>query len=335
MDSGGKCASEVIQMTLRSALMMFNHIFILLVITASFFVNVFTVKKLYNHNIFPEGTRILLWSAIGNGCIHQITVAEIRLITIYRVLVHGSDRCTILFPSSGCVYEQYFYYYTNFFTSFCCISLFFDRLLSTNCIAYQYKYKFFVMIFLTFQTILPLFILIWVYSNGNTDGYVAMCNYPPMSVAWKYFYINRLRLVILGTFFILSICIFYYNKNVEKKIIHKIYDTVSRYKSYENVLATKAVCIIIVSQTACLVITATGTEQIRKFFSPTMMDPLTGFMTGVTYCNFCLPIIILYQTSQIIQRRKRAIHELTDQTKDSSNEHFISLRNAWNHITKT
>uniref|UniRef100_A0A1I7TUX3 Serpentine receptor class gamma n=1 Tax=Caenorhabditis tropicalis TaxID=1561998 RepID=A0A1I7TUX3_9PELO len=78
-DSSEKCASEELLISLTSSLMMTNHCFIILVIFVSLFATVFALRKLWKQNIFSNGTRILLLSAIVNGVIHQLTVAEIRV----------------------------------------------------------------------------------------------------------------------------------------------------------------------------------------------------------------------------------------------------------------
>ncbi|EFP07791.1 CRE-SRA-31 protein [Caenorhabditis remanei] len=261
MNPDVNCTTEAIRSTLTSPFMMSNHCFILLVILVSFFATNLALQKLYGRNIFPNSTRILLCSAIANGVIHQLTVAEIRLRTIFRALVYGSDACAIQFHSSECIIEQNIYYYTNFFTSLCCISLYFDRLFSTNSKHFQQNYKFFVVLFLVFQSIIPIFLLHLVYYNVTYTGYVSMCNYPPPSIGSKFYIFNRFRFCVLGLFFILSFLTFISNRKQEKRMIHRVYDTISRYKSYENLLATKAVCIIIIAQIICLATTAIASEK--------------------------------------------------------------------------
>uniref|UniRef100_A0A1I7TUX2 Serpentine receptor class gamma n=1 Tax=Caenorhabditis tropicalis TaxID=1561998 RepID=A0A1I7TUX2_9PELO len=114
-------------------------------------------------------------------------------------------------------------------------------------------------------------------------------------------------------------------------MIYKIYDMESRYKTYENLLSTQIICGIVAIQAACLVITATGTEKILTWtdvFPSELVPALTGFMTGLTYSNFFLPIIIWYQTNRIIRLRHDKIGKvLTGEVKFL--EHFASLDLLW------
>ncbi|CAL2032455.1 unnamed protein product [Caenorhabditis brenneri] len=330
MELPGKCASPELLSSLSSSLIMTNHCFILIVIVISFFATFFALQKLKKQNIFPNCTRTLLWSAIFNGVVHQLTVAEIRIKTIFRTISYVSEPCSIQFQSTECIVENSVYYYTNLFTSLCCISLFFDRLFSIHS-KYSKNYKWIIITFLVFQTVAPIFILYWVYYGAQYTGYVAMCNYPPGLTARRFYIMNNFRLYILGTFFFLSLALFCYNKIQEKRTVHKVYDTKSRYNTYENLLASQVVCIIVSVQAACLVITATGTEKIHTWsdiIPYSLVAPLTGFMTGLTYSNFFLPIIICYQTNRIIKRRYCKIKKVRKE-KSKFLEHFAALDRLW------
>uniref|UniRef100_A0A1I7TUX1 G_PROTEIN_RECEP_F1_2 domain-containing protein n=1 Tax=Caenorhabditis tropicalis TaxID=1561998 RepID=A0A1I7TUX1_9PELO len=326
------CASEEVHNVFTSPLMIFNHFFLFILIGISFFMSSVAWNKLTHHNVFPECTRILLFTAMINGVIHQSTTVIIRMEALVHSIRYRNEPCSILFQSSECFYYVILYYHTNLFTSFCCFSLFIDRLLSANPRSFYHSYqKTASIIYIIIQIILPFVILYWVFSDSIYTGYVPMCNYPPANASSKFYVVSYIRLGFLFFVFIAASFLYKINRKREKLMIHNVYHTETRYQSYENFLATKAICIIILSQIICLVSTST-TPSIFNMFRDTIPQTwfhlVNGFMTGVTYSNFLVPIIIWYQTKKIMKDRHEMIMKLRKQ-KETFDDHFASLDIYW------
>ncbi|CCD68198.1 Serpentine receptor class alpha-29 [Caenorhabditis elegans] len=328
------CASEDVKNALTSPIMMLSHGFILMIIVVSFITTALAVQTLWYKNVFPFCTKNLLLSAIVNGIFHQSTVAEIRLKTVYHLIRYSNAPCSILFQSSDCFYDNFLYYQTALFSSFYCVSLFLDRLFSLNPRSFYNSHQTLgFIVFLILQIICPIAIQFWTFHDSDYTSYVPMCNYPPASSVsgTKFYFINDSRIIIMGTIFMCSLFLYIHNKSREKRMIFNVYNTDSRYKSYENFLATRAVCIIIFSQITCLGITSfvpSIFNQFRQSISPDWFHLILAFMAGATYSNFFLPLIVIYETQLIIAHRHKLIKKLKSQ-KEEFSDHFASLDFVW------
>ncbi|CAI2343561.1 unnamed protein product [Caenorhabditis sp. 36 PRJEB53466] len=186
-------------------------------------------------------------------------------------------------------------------------------------------------VYIAFQIVGACLVLFWVFYNVPFVGYVPTCVYPPQASLIRFYKTNVYRLIALFLILFASLVVLLVNRNREKRMIHIVYDTESRYKSYENFLTTRAVCLIIFSQIGCLASTSLGTGIIHMYelqMSESLFHFLVACMTGVTYSNFFLPIVICQQNSQIINRRRTTIG-LLRQEKRTPEGHFISLGEAW------
>ncbi|EFP07790.1 hypothetical protein CRE_26258 [Caenorhabditis remanei] len=255
------CASEDLLNALTSPLMIFNHFFILSVIFAGFVVSRFAIRKLLNQNVFPTCTKILLLTSVINGIIHQGITAVIRVRTVVRAIRFANDPCSILFLTADCFVDGIVYYHTNLFSSIVCISLFLDRLLSSNPRSFYNSFQTTAtVIFIILQIGIPILLIYWIFYDSAYTSYVAMCNYPTATASVKFFYVTSTRLYVLGFVLVISVILFIKNSKKEKQMVHNVYDTESRYNTYENYLATKAICWVIFSQVVCLL----STSFIRK-----------------------------------------------------------------------
>uniref|UniRef100_A0A8R1DFY4 Uncharacterized protein n=1 Tax=Caenorhabditis japonica TaxID=281687 RepID=A0A8R1DFY4_CAEJA len=328
----GKCATEGVHSALTSWLLMANHAFLLTVTVASFLLTINAFRMLWRHNIFPNCTRILLLSALTNGVIHQCTMAEIRVRAIIHAITYSSDPCSIQFHASECIAENIFYYFTNIFSSNCLVSLFIDRLLSLRLhSAYSNHQILAAIFFMFFQMGSSVVTMLYVFSGDMLTGYVPMCFYPLPSILKQFYWMNEFRMYGLVVVFVLSLAILFHNKHRENRMIHNVYDTESRYKSYESVLTTGAVCIIISTQVVCLVFASAGTallHNLKTKISEPLFHSLLPFLAGLTYSNFFLPIIISTRTQQIINQRYKAIGRITLQ-REGFDEHFAALDISW------
>ncbi|CAL2032454.1 unnamed protein product [Caenorhabditis brenneri] len=72
------CASEDIHWVFTSFVMFFNHSMMFAIILASYYISIISLIKLRCQNIFPDSTRLLLFTALVNGLIHQGAYASIR-----------------------------------------------------------------------------------------------------------------------------------------------------------------------------------------------------------------------------------------------------------------
>ncbi|CAI2343569.1 unnamed protein product [Caenorhabditis sp. 36 PRJEB53466] len=308
------CASDGLYKALTSPIMKLNCLFIIFVILLSYYFSYKALRTLIHQNIFSECTRLILLVGSINSIAHQTTMMEIRIRQIYRGFVCEENRCQIQFHSSECVYELYFYYITNFFSTFSLFSLTFDRLIAhfwSN--IYSSHQKLIPFSLLLLQLILAVSTHLYGFLGVSLAGYVPMCTFPPQ-LANNFDTINRFRTYIMLFCIGITVFILIFSMKAEKRIHNQVYDTNTRYMAYENVMTTKTVCLIIISQFLCIIISSYGITIIRNLQSAIPEDifhTIVPFLPGVTYANLCLPIVICYKTKETIRRRKSTIGEMT------------------------
>ncbi|CCD68197.1 Serpentine receptor class alpha-28 [Caenorhabditis elegans] len=331
-----ECARSDVHNVLTSDSMKFNHCFIISIIIISFFTTTKSVRVLLKQNLLPTCTRNLLFSAIINGIIHQCVTAVIRLRAFYHAIVYASDPCAILFQSSQCFFDGNLYYYTNLFSSFCCFSLFLDRLFSFKPRSSYHNHQTLASIVLILsQIVLPIGPLYWVFYDAFYTSYVLMCTYPPPMSVMKLHEVNNIRICVLIVLLFFAIFLYIHNKIREKRMVHNVYNINSRYKSYENYLATKSVCIVIFSQILCVGPTSSITSVFIRFRDSIPLEwfhLIISYLTGLTYSNFLLPLIILYQDKQIAKKRRIMIQRLQNKN-ETSFDHFDTLKSLWGKKT--
>ncbi|CAL2032478.1 unnamed protein product [Caenorhabditis brenneri] len=256
---------------------------------------------------------------------------EIRIRQFYRSILNNGDRCQIQFHSSECLIELYFYYITNYFSTYSVLSLTFDRYLSYKFPSFYFSNQYLVSIgLILIQFILAIGTHLIGFFGVPLAGYVPMCTYPPQ-LATHFDAINKFRTLIMVLSIVITIFIFYLNAKNERKIHHKSYNTKTRYTAFENMTTSKSVCTLIIVQFSCIMISSFGVTIIRKFeylMSQEMYHTIIPFLPGVTYANLCLPIVIHYTTKRTIRNRKNKIEEMTS-TNGDQDTHMKWLTEVW------
>ncbi|KAF1766352.1 hypothetical protein GCK72_006309 [Caenorhabditis remanei] len=325
------CASDGLFKALTSTFMKINCVFICSIILISYLFSYKALRILWNHNIFSNCTRLIFFIGSINSIIHQTTMMEIRIRQINRSIVTEIDHCGILFHSPECAVDLYFYYITNFFTTYSVFSLTLDRLIAWKFSSVYLKYQYTIaIILLTIQLIFAVGTYFFGFLGVPLAGYVPMCTYPPR-LASDFDAINIIRTVVMVFSIIVLLIIFRSNVKTEKKVHQHSFNTKTRYTAFENMTTSKSVCTLIIIQFLCISISSFGVTLIRKvesFMSEEVYHTIVPFLPGVTYANLCLPVIVYYKTKQTIRRRKEAIDKMTSAPGDVES-HMKWLNETW------
>lgn len=184
----------------------------------------------------------IFWSKVGPGVylknhnsscflFHQLWKIQIR--QIYRSIVFDEDHCHILFNSSECVFELYFYYMTNYFSTYSVFSLTFDRFqrhsnfLKIWCNTYRLIACYFPKLYIKTENLITITLLIiqfsltvgthfYAYLGVPLAGYVPMCSYPPQ-LAIRFDTVNKVRTLVMSCCIVVTLTILYFNIKAEKR----------------------------------------------------------------------------------------------------------------------
>ncbi|CAO4364737.1 unnamed protein product [Caenorhabditis nigoni] len=325
------CAPDGLHKALTSPIMKINFTFIISVIITSYVFSYKALRTLLKHNIFSNCTRIILFVCSINSIVHQTTMMEIRVRQIFRSIVWDQDPCHILFHSSECVVDLYFYYITNYFSTYAVFSLTSDIFISYKFPVFYLSNQYTVsVILLIIQFILAVGTYLFGFLGVPLAGYVPMCTYPPKLTS-NFDLINEFRTFVMVLCIGITLVILYFSVKTERMIHQKSYDTRARYTAFENMTTSKSVCTLIVIQFLCIMISSFGVTVIRKFeviIPQEIYHTIVPFLPGVTYANLCLPIVIYYRTIQAIRRRKTRIVTITSAPADVES-HIKWLNETW------
>nr|pir hypothetical protein F28C12.3 - Caenorhabditis elegans [Caenorhabditis elegans] len=250
---------------------------------------------------------------------------------IYRSIVYAAEPCKLLYLSSDCVFELHFYYLTNYFSTYSVFSLTFDRLISHYKSKFYHINQYFIAIsLLVFQLFLTLLSFYIAFYGVPLAGYIPMCTYHP-ALSVYYSTINNVRTGVMVSCIIVTIFVYYLSVNLEKRIQKTSYSPGERYSAYENVTTSKSVCILIVLQFSCIMISSFGVNLLmmsEKSMSEKVFHTIVPFLPGVTYANLCLPLVIFIQTTLTIRTRKMRIAVMTSMYGDVK-DHMNRLKKSW------
>uniref|UniRef100_A0A1I7TUY9 G_PROTEIN_RECEP_F1_2 domain-containing protein n=1 Tax=Caenorhabditis tropicalis TaxID=1561998 RepID=A0A1I7TUY9_9PELO len=329
---GEVCAPDGLHRALTSSLMKINSAFITSVIILSYVYSYKALKTLLRQNIFSNCTRIILIVCSINSIIHQTTMMEIRIRQTTRSITRYDSPCGIQFHSSECIIELYLYYITNFFSTYSVFSLTFDRFISYKFPSfYLSKQTKIAVVLLFIQLCLALGTYCFGFLGVSYAGYVPMCTYPPR-LAKNFDTINTFRTVIMVASIAITLIILYLSVKIERKIHQENYNTKTRYNAFENMTTSKSICVMIILQFVCIIISSFGVTIIRSFeylIPQEIYHTIVPFLPGVTYANLCLPVVIYYTTKRTIRRRKNKIGEMTS-TNGNVESHIKWLKETWN-----
>ncbi|CAB04702.2 Serpentine receptor class alpha-24 [Caenorhabditis elegans] len=326
-----RCASEGLTNALTSITVKMSSVLVVTVILLSYYFARLAIRTLWKNNIFSNSTRLILLVCLLNSIIHQTTMLEIRIRQIYRSIVFASEPCRLPFHFTECEVELFVYYLTTYFSTYSVFSLAFDRLISCYTPKYYLSHQYYVSIFLLFIQLIFTLGTYYVGLYGVPPlGYEPFCNYAP-KLATNFVKINDFRTLIMGICIIVTVFVYYLSVKSEKQIQQTSYSPGERYIAYENVAASQSVCILIVLQFACILISSLGVNYLRIFKS-TLSDEeynkLAPFFVGVTYANLCLPLVIHCKTKLTIRNRKLRIGVMTSMYGDVG-EHINRLKKSW------
>ncbi|CAB04701.1 Serpentine receptor class alpha-23 [Caenorhabditis elegans] len=328
-----KCASDGLASALTSVTLKFNCAFISTIVLISYCFSWLAIQALWNNNIFSNSTRLILIVCLLNSVVHQTTVMETRITQIYRSIVFASEPCEILFRSSECEIELYFYYLTNYFSTYSVFSLTFDRLISHYKSKYYHMHQYFIAIsLLVLQFLLAILSFYIAYHGVPLAGYVPMCNYYP-KMAVHHITINDVRTVVMVSCIIVTGFAYYLSVKSEKQIQKCSYSPGERYSAYENVTTSQSVCILIVLQFSCTMISSFGVNlllMMQEAVSEETFTKVGAFLPGVAYANLCLPLAIYFKTKLTIQNRKLRIAVMISMYGDVG-EHIARLKKSWEY----
>ncbi|CAB07600.1 Serpentine receptor class alpha-20 [Caenorhabditis elegans] len=326
-----RCASEGLTNALTSITVKVSFVFLATVILLSYYFAVLAIRALWNNNIFSNSTRLILIVCLLNSVVHQSTMMEIRIRQVYRSFVYSSEPCRLPFHFTDCEVELYFYYLTNYFSTYSVFSLTFDRLISyffPKCyISYPYQVSISLLII---QLVFTLGTYYFGLYGVPKLGYVPICNYAPR-LATNFVKINDFRTTIMVFCIIVTIFIYYLNVKSEKQIKRTSYSLGEQYLARENVATSQSVCILIVLQFVCISVSSFGVNYIKSIKS-TLSDEeynkIAPFVVGVTYANLCLPLVIYFKTKLTIRKRRIRIGVMTSVYGDVG-EHINRLKKSW------
>ncbi|CAB07596.1 Serpentine receptor class alpha-18 [Caenorhabditis elegans] len=327
------CASESLTNALISITMKFNFIFIITVVLISYCFTWLAIQALWKHNIFSNSTRLILIVCLLNSVVHQTTMLETRITQAYRSVVYDSEPCKLLFRSSDCVFELYLYYPTGYFSTYSVFSLTFDRLISHYKSRYYHMHQYFIATsLLVLQLLLTMFSFYIVFYGVSLAGYVPMCNFRPELTVY-YGAINNVRTGVMVSCIIVTMFVYYVCVKSEKQIQKCSYSPGERYSAYENVTTSQSICISIVLQFSCIMISSFGSNLLIHITSKTTVSEevfyaIVSFLPGVTYANLCLPLVIYFKTKLTTRNRKNRIAVMTSMYGDAG-EHIDRLKRSW------
>ncbi|CAB07598.2 Serpentine receptor class alpha-17 [Caenorhabditis elegans] len=326
-----KCASEGMVKAMTSTTMKLNFVFIATVIFLSFYFAGLAIQALLRNNIFSNSTRHILIVCLLNSIVHQAVTLETRIHQVYRSFVYSSEPCRLLFHFTECEVELYFYYLTNYFSTYAVFSLTFDRLVSHYKPKYYFSHQYYVSNSLL---IIQLLLSLSTYYVGLYGvplvGYAPICYYTPR-LAVNFSKINDFRTATMVFCIIVTIFIYYLSVKSEKQIHRTSYSPGERYIACENVATSQSVCILIVLQFACIMLSSFGVNYIRareSLMSEENFNKIAPFFPGVTYASLCLPLVIYFKTKLTIRNRKLRIGVMTSMYGDVG-DHMNRLKKSW------
>ncbi|CAB07602.2 Serpentine receptor class alpha-22 [Caenorhabditis elegans] len=326
-----KCASKDLSSALTSVTIKFNCIFISTIVLISYCFILLAIQALLRHNIFSNSTRLILIVCLLNSVVHQTTMMETRVRQIYRSFLFASDPCKLLYRSSDCVVDLYFFFLTGYFSTYSVFSLTSDRLVSHYKSKFYHTHQYFIAIsLLVIQLLLTLVSFYIAFYGVSLAGYVSVCiQYPKAAV--QYGTINTVRTMVMVCCLIVTGFTYYLSVKSEKQIQKISYSPGERYSAYENITTSQSVCIFIILQLSCVMLTSIGMNlllMMGEAMSEGTFTTIALFLPGITYANLCLPLVIYFKTKLTIRNRKFRIAVMTSMYGDAG-EHIARLKKSW------
>ncbi|EGT48122.1 hypothetical protein CAEBREN_18505 [Caenorhabditis brenneri] len=328
-----RCTSEGIFRAQNSIWLKLNCGVVYLLAFLTFILSYKAAKFLKDHNVYSHGSQILLFSTLLTANINQAIFLEIKIRQLIHVLTYSNDPCQIEFHSPDCIYDQTIYSFTNVLSTALGSALTYSlpTLLSiiTTGILNQL-----VWLDIYLQVLFSLIIHLYTYAGISRAGYVPSCQYPPQLSLDTFESVNKATFWFIMANCLLTIVILLLNIQKNNKIKISIFVTKVRYNSFENLLTTKAICSISSTQFAFLSLSTAAVSVISTIeagISEEVFHLVAQSLTGLVYANLSIPILILFKTNKCIEKRRKSIDKMTNNTNEAD-YYMSSLRASWEKI---
>ncbi|CAA22070.3 G-protein coupled receptors family 1 profile domain-containing protein [Caenorhabditis elegans] len=329
-----RCTSSGILEAMNSIWIKINFFLSTSIILLTFFASIYAVRVLKFHNVYSSGTQFLLFSLLISVNFNQMVYLVIQVRLQIQIWKYSDDPCQIEFPSTECYYDNSLYMFTSYLVTWLVFSLTFDRFLAFCLLKLYSKPQISrnVSKVLVGMSLIFTFIgHILVYGGVSRAGYVPTCQYPPQLALGAFQKMTHLKIVftILNCVVILILLCFIVKR--DRRICHSIYDTNTRYSSFENVLTTKSILVIAVTHLIFSCLSSVAVTIARAFeigLSEYTFHTMTQFIAGPLYGNLSIPVLIYRKTSQCIEYRRKTIIKLTTQA-DEVDSRMMSLKKMW------
>ncbi|KAF1756280.1 hypothetical protein GCK72_012733 [Caenorhabditis remanei] len=331
---GYRCTSSGIFEAQTSIWMKINFVFTFPLIFITFYTSIFAYRRLKYRNVYSSGTQFILYAVLFNANLNQLVYCVIRIRHLFQIINYSSDPCLIEFHSTECFYDNSLYMFSNYFATWLVCSLTFDRFLAfyaRKLYVEQEKSKRIAMMLVAGAILFTLIGHALIYFGVNRAGYVPSCQYPPHLALNGFAIMTNLKIMFTIANCVVIVVLLFLIIRKDRIIRQSVYDTNTRYSSYENVLTTKSVLIIAVAQLFFSCLSSVAVTIVRTFeagMSEYTYHILTQYVTGLLYGNLSIPILIYLKTTQCVQLRHRRISKMTKQP-DVLESRMLSLKNMW------
>ncbi|EGT35524.1 CBN-SRA-30 protein [Caenorhabditis brenneri] len=329
-----RCTSSGIFQAQNSIWMKINFAFTFSLILLTFVISIKAVQVLKFRNVYSTGTQFLLYVILVNVNFNQLVYMVIRIRHLQKILSFSKDPCLIEFHNSECYYDNHLYMFSNYLATWLVCSLTFDRFLAyytSKLYDDKRNSKRIGVMLVVGSLFFTLLCHLYIFYGVPRAGYVPSCQYPPQLALDTFQLATILKIVftLFNCFVILLLLLVVVRK--DRRIRHRNYDTNTRYFSFENVLTTKSILTIAVTQLLFSCLSSVAVTLVRHFeggMSEYLFHTLTQYVTGLLYGNLSIPILIYLKTSQCITDRHKRITRMTLEP-DLMESRMISLKKMW------
>ncbi|CCD68192.1 Serpentine receptor class alpha-27 [Caenorhabditis elegans] len=327
-----RCTSDGIFKSQNSIWMKINFVFVFILIFLTFYLSFKAARVLKNHNVYSKGSQILLMITLLNANLNQLIFLEIRIRHLVHIFINSEDPCKIEFHSPECTYDQTIYAFTSVMSTGLLSALTFDRFFALYAsTVYVRNSKDSAYMLITVSIIVTVIVHIRTYGGVSRAGYVPSCTYPPQLSLNTYQVVNNAIFWIIMANCVLTIAVLLLNIYKDKRIKKSVFDTKTRYNSFENVLTTKAICSVTSTQFVFLSFSTAALAIIRTLeagMSEEVFHINIQYINGGVYGNLSIPVLIYLKTNQCILQRRKSIDKMTNHT-GTVDSHISSLKTAW------
>ncbi|CAD6197230.1 unnamed protein product [Caenorhabditis auriculariae] len=324
------CASPELVEALISTSQRANHVLNFVLTFATVFLTIIAIKVLVYHSIFHNTTRILLFTGLFYANLHEICKSFGRGKTLNRSLTYGNYPCRILISSYDCRYETHVIVgsIAGMVLTECALTL--DRVIATFMPNFHSAFVNAAGVVLTVVVgILSVLIPVTVLWNEPYVGDVPQCTQPPVSSFERINFLLQLYTFINVFNLIVNAAIIFVNRRQE---LSTRYVLAGRYRSYETLITSQAICCICISQFLALGFYSGSVlylRLIKKEIGLSLFNRFVVWLYVVPYASVSLPLLIVLSVSMVGRHRRSVIKAITHK-KETQEQHMRSLKKMWN-----